>query len=74
MGGERVEVEGQAITGKDRPTTSGQSFGGVVDELMSERLGARAEGEGRDPLGAGVRGDPMQAGPTDCDAIVTFLR
>ncbi len=58
MGGERVEVEGQAITGEDRQTTSGQAFGGGVDELMSERLGARAEGEGRDELGPGVGGDP----------------
>lgn len=62
MGRQGVEVESQAITGEHRQTTWGQAFGDVVNELMGEPLGARAEGEGWNELGAGVGGDPEPFG------------
>lgn len=62
MGGERVEIEGQAIAGKDGQTIGGQALGDVMHQLMGEFLGARAEGEGGDQFGAGVGGDPEPFG------------
>jgi hypothetical protein len=62
MGRERVEVEGQAITGEHRQTTWDQALGDVMNELMSELLGSRADGESGDELGAGVGGDPEPFG------------
>lgn len=48
MGGQRIEVERQAIAGKDRQTIGGQTLGDVMDQLLSVGLSAWAEGEGRD--------------------------
>ncbi len=59
VGRQRVKVERQAVTGKHRPTLWGQALSDIMDELMSEVLSARAEGEGGDQLGAGVTGDPQ---------------
>jgi hypothetical protein len=62
MGRQGIEVERQAIAGENRQTTWGQALSDVVDELMGELLGARAEGEGWDQFGAGVGGDPKPFG------------
>ncbi len=62
MSRQRVIVERQAITGKDRQTTRGQALGDVMNQLMSEVLSPRAEGEGGDQLGGGVAGDPQPFG------------
>jgi hypothetical protein len=62
MGRERIKVERQAIAGENGQTVLGQALGDVMDQLMGERLGAWAEGEGGDQLGAGVARDPEPGG------------
>lgn len=48
MGGQRVEVESQAIPGEDGKTASRQLAGDIVDQLMGGYLSAGADGEGGD--------------------------
>ncbi len=58
-GGPGLAVERQAIAGKDGDTAGCQALSDLVDPLRGHGLGARAEGESRDDLGAGVTGDPQ---------------
>jgi hypothetical protein len=59
VGGERVEIQFQAITTEDGQVRRRQGLAHLMDEVMGKGLRAWAEEEGWDELGGGVQGDPQ---------------
>ena len=58
MGGQRVEVEVEPITGKERKTTWGQHLSQGMNHRMGHVLGAGTQLEDGQKLGAGIDDQP----------------
>jgi len=63
MGGDRIEVEVEAVTGEDRQTARSQDERDGVKQSIGHVLGAWTELECRDQLGGRVKGDPHPQRP-----------
>ncbi len=57
-----VEVEGQTVAEKHRPAAGREPLGEFMDQLMSHRLGARAQSKCWDKFGAGITRHPQPRG------------
>lgn len=58
VGGEGIEVKAEAIAAERRNAAGSEAGFEIVDEGVSQELGARADLEGEDDLRAGFEGDP----------------
>jgi hypothetical protein len=62
MGGERIKVEIEPVTRKERKAARGQALAQRVDEPMGHGLGAWAELKHRNNLGERINRQPQKDG------------